>query len=237
MLIEILSWDSNFFGFKVANVKNVDPEDEVQWFSALKQLQSMDVRLAYWIMPDYSQNFDSFAQKNNGTLVDIKTTYTCSLSKNDYQIIDRIEPYEEYYATEQLYNLSVQCGRYSRFAVDTNIPEEKFVELYRVWLYNSINKQLADKIYVYKIEDFIAGLATVKIKQGEGNIILIGVDEKFRGKGIGSELIKASKLFCIENNVGTLNVVTQGNNKNACRLYEKNNFVVKERVFLYHFWI
>ena len=66
---------------------------------------------------------------------------------------------------------------------------------------------------------------------------LIAINEKTKGKGIGTKLIKALESFAIENSLHTINVGTQLNNIQAQNFYEKNGYKHIINNSIYHWWI
>ena len=58
-----------------------------------------------------------------------------------------------------------------------------------------------------------------------------------RGQGIGTALVNHVKAYAAESGLARLDVVTQGRNTLACRFYEKNQFVVKSELNVYHLWL
>jgi dTDP-4-amino-4,6-dideoxy-D-galactose acyltransferase len=236
---EILKWDSDFFGFKIAKINNgtITTNDFDAIFNELKKLH---VKLVYW-----PSNIDHSIQaelhnKYNGILVDTKTTYEINFYGRDIPVYKK-SPYVEFYNNPfpdpRLIEIAIQCGEYSRFKVDTNIPYQKFAALYTAWITNSINRSNSDKVIITKHQNLISGLVTVNCNEGSGNIGLVGVHEYFRGQGIGGLLISASLNYFIKNKCSKAYVVTQGNNEAACKLYEKFGFKINNKVHFYHFWL
>lgn len=230
-----LPWDSAFFGLSVAQVSEMSADTD-NWFKVLKELQTNRINLAYWQVPFNTPKFSTFAENNKGLFVDSKTTYALTLSQETVphpstQICTQKE------ADNHLLNLAVQCGKFSRFSVDNNIPHQKFVELYQLWLKHSLNKTMADDTLLYYTGEQVTGLVTVSVKNGIGQIGLVGVDELFRGQGIGKALMQATKHYFRVRNIYRIEVVTQGQNIPACKLYESEGFVVTDRKDFYHFWL
>ena len=62
-----------------------------------------------------------------------------------------------------LYELAFESGKYSRFKLDKNFSEIDFRKLYKKWVDNSLNLEIADEVLVYKISDIIQGFITYKI--------------------------------------------------------------------------
>jgi ribosomal protein S18 acetylase RimI-like enzyme len=235
-LLKKLEWDSDFFGYPVAQVCSTSDEIEV-YKEILAEIKIQNIKLAYWMVHPDNHSFQEFARNNQGVLVDIKTTYSCELATSDLTTIDNIEIVDKNEPDTDLLKLAIQCGAFSRFAIDKKIPIAKFEDLYKLWIINSLNKSMADDVIIYKSGNRTVGLVTVYKKNRIGNIGLIGVDEEFRGKGIGKTLMNAVKSYFIAKGILKIHVVTQGQNLSACRLYETTGFSVIEKSEFYHFWI
>ena len=109
--------------------------------------------------------------------------------------------------------------------IDEVISKESFEE--------KIN---AKEIFVAKIQDDILGYITINITEKDNpsmryrkqlQIEAICVDEKSRGKGIGTALLKFAKEFGKENNCTDLYLTVNKENENAIKIYEEFGFKVK----------
>ena len=234
-----IKWDSNFFKFKVAKII---PEDlKVQQLEKIIYLLKKDnYRLLYWQANPHNEENIQGAGKFNGVLSDIKTTFLLSLEdytseNSDYPI--NIHEYDLPQPNNQLINLALQSGEYSRFKTDKNFPSQSFEKLYTEWLVKSVKKELSDTILVYIINDFICGMITLYIKEKAGSIGLFGVDERYRERNIGKELINASKIYFKNKNCTSIEVVTQEKNIIACNFYINNGFTKFKTANFYHFWL
>jgi dTDP-4-amino-4,6-dideoxy-D-galactose acyltransferase len=237
---EILPWDSELFGFNVAKILPIEPtiSDFVKTFGKMKEQQ---VKLVYWQTSLTFNQQKEISKRYNGLFVDLKTTYCKMLSPVVNDVINQpdtsVFTFSENSPDNNMYNVALQCGEYSRFRIDSKISYSIFEKLYRIWIEKSVNKELADDILIYKINDRAAGLITVYTKDSVGHIGLVGVDNNFRGQGIGNKLIIASDKYFKEVGCKSVEVVTQGLNKAATTLYEKNSFSIKSQTNFYHFWI
>jgi len=235
----ILDWDSAFLGYKVAIIDNncLSPQEFILIYNGLMEL---GVKLIYWPSKIDCKFQDEISKEKNGLLADEKTTYeidTHSLSKEFFMPFREIEFYSSEEIDEKLLELGVQCGEYSRFKIDSRIPYSKFADLYKEWMKKSVTGIMADDVIIVRDKGRIIGVITVSVKNYIGDIGLVGVDENFRGQGVGGKLIKAALGYFIEKKCEFVHVVTQGNNEAACKLYEKYGFVVKNKLNYYHFWV
>ncbi len=225
-----LKWDSEFFNFKVGKL-TCDYISKAEFMNLSENLKEKGYRLIYL----FSQNEIEFLSKY---LVDKKVTYSKKINLSKTINIDtNIKLYRKNLPNKKLIELSIQSGIYSRFRVDKNISKEKFEQLYKLWITNSVNKKIADETFIYSLKDDIVGFITIKTNPNSGTIGLIAVDQKHRGMGIGSKLIQATEHYCLTQNIHILSVVTQKDNIPACKLYEKNGFKIKSLEYVYHIWL
>ncbi|MBF0225758.1 MAG: GNAT family N-acetyltransferase [Desulfobacterales bacterium] len=231
---KILEWDTNFFGFKVAQI--IPPIlDTEQLQAVLACLRNKSVKLAYFPSEkDMSIKFDSNIAS---CLVDEKTTFIIGIKNIEFTNTSIVNPYNSNILNKDLMSLAIQSGEYSRFCIDVNIPKPKFVELYTIWMERSIKKEIADEVLVIKEGSKIVGMITLGNTNGRANIGLIAVDKNFRGRHYGQELIIAAKMWSNKNGYEYCQVVTQGKNIPACNFYKKCGFYIEKIEYYYHFWL
>jgi dTDP-4-amino-4,6-dideoxy-D-galactose acyltransferase len=238
-LYQILQWDTKFFGFKVALItKGCLSLDS--FAKAYLDMENEGIKLIYWPASTSCKYQSDIVEKFNGLFVDLKTTYSVTLdkfntnlgeNKNKTELLKSDKP------DKYLLGMAVQCGEFSRYKLDINIPANKFEELYKIWLVKSFNGEMADDVIVAKNDNVIAGFITVQCRDETGYIGLVGVHNNFRGKGIGGGLLQASLKYFTDKNCKKVIVVTQGKNEAACKLYEKYRFNVQNQTNFYHFWV
>ena len=225
MLVDILEWDSKFFGFKVARITYEILPSYQDLSDTLLKLKDIQVRLVYC----YSESKYDYLliEKLEGLLVDKKTTFTGNT----------IRCFSDSMSVLDLEYLSVQSGKYSRFAVDHNIPKEKYYELYRIWINKSIRSS-TNEVLVIPSDNEIVGMIVLGRGDGEyGSIDLIAVNDMLRGKNYGRQLMNAAALWFMKNKYGYVQVVTQGDNIPACNLYKSCGYSASHVNYVYHFWL
>ena len=193
MKCEMLDWDSDFFGIKVARITEpVLAAEELT--SILAELNRQRVELVYW--PSSTQ-FDCDEIKGlGGHLVDNKTTFVIDFRQFDLDAMvsaDIVVPYSPSMPFADVEDLAVQSSEYSRFAVDPRFPRERLVALYKTWIDRSIRKEIASEVLVIREGSRIVGMVTIGEKDGRGDIGLIAVDARCRGKNYGEILVWAVK--------------------------------------------
>ncbi len=126
---------------------------------------------------------------------------------------------------KQIHELHVNWRPDLFLSVDEVISKEDFEKMIQ-----------AKEIFVAKLQDEIVGYITFNIKEKNNHsmryrkqlqIEAICVDEKNRGKGIGTELLKYAKKHGKENECTDVYLTVNGENENAIRVYEEFGFKVK----------
>jgi dTDP-4-amino-4,6-dideoxy-D-galactose acyltransferase len=236
---KILDWDSSFFKYKVAMLRQpLYNYNELS--NALQNLKSEQVKLVYW-SPENQNNID---EENvislGGKLVDIKTVYRINLdgkSLDDFKRDEKVKEYSDVIVHPDLLTLAYESGIWSRYKVDENIGNQKFEELYKIWMEQSVAKKIAKTILVTHKGTRLTGMITLGEKEGIGNIGLVAVNAEQRGKGLGFALFQEMFRWFIQHGYKIITVVTQEANVSACRFYEKCGFEKLSAQRFYHFWI
>lgn len=235
-MIDLLKWDTDFLGFPVGLIRDVDnPENLNEHLDYFKQ---KGYRLVYFFANPNDEKVNHEALINKGLLTDIKVHYGLVMSdiipepdSENILIYNSSEP------DEMLYKLALQSGEYSRFRTDIKFPFGSFEKLYKLWMLRSVMRIIADEVFVYQKEGLIKGVITVYQKSNVGNIGLLGVDILSRGEKIGTKLMTHTKNYFFQKKICKLEVVTQMANKSACAFYEKSGFNIIRTENIYHFWL
>jgi len=234
-ITEHLPFDSDLFGISVAKiVPSCLTSKDLSMI--LQQLKSQNVSLVYWSSDSTHTESQLAAKEQGGVLADRKVTYAMTLPKS--QVLPKgIESYQEKMPNQELIDLALQVGLYSRFKMDPNITDDMRESMFKAWITNSTKRQIADEMLVTKDKDAISGMITLGQKNKRGDIGLIAVGEAYRGQSLGSKLVKAAQSYFIEKGFQESQVVTQMTNVSACKLYEKNGYKIESIEHFYHFWL
>lgn len=229
-MLQKAEWDSRFFGFPVGKI-NLKKEDN--FGELLAELESF--KLVYV--------FSEIELKEPGlVLVDIKKTFKKALDGNHPEnwnektdIISSFNP--KIHSYNQLLDLAFLSGTYSRFKLDRRIRFSRFLEMYKLWLDNSLSKKIAFETLVSITDGNISGFVTCGKKDIKTSQIgLIAINANYQGRKIGSKLISQCENISFNKGFTSIEVATQGENKAACKLYEKNKFNIENIQFIYHLW-
>ena len=232
--IKHITWDSEFFGYKIAELSRDIPSDLVR--EALSFLKYNKFRLVYFnIQPDNAP-LHKAAIDNGGVLAVQKVIFTMELV-NQYPTSKQIVVSDSEVLTTELLDIVLQTGLHSRFRTDPEFGKAKYEELYTLWIIKSLRKELADEVVLYMHDGVVIGYLTLQFKPDKGVINLVGVNSNKQGKGIGKELLAKAVNLCLEKEYHTLEVATQAANIQACRFYENTGFTIARTENIYHFWL
>lgn len=232
MTVIPLNWDSDFFGLRIARVNIQSQDCRLRLYDKKKELKQQ-YDLIYLFCAE-NLRFDD----ESADLVDRKLIYTKQIEIYN-SVSANVQEYLEDVPTDDLYNLSIISGGYSRFKLDKNFPDGSFEKLYRCWIEQSVNHRYADVVLCYRDNTKIVGMVTLKIDKdtSSANIGLVAVDNDCQSKGYGTQLLNAVNNYLLKNHIVTLDVATQFDNKRACAWYEKNDFKKKSLTNIYHWWL
>lgn len=226
-MIRTAEWDSKFFKYPVG-ILNLEKESDFHFEKFLTDAERF--RLVYVISEVEITSIPDLK------LMDEKLTYSKKIeqTKSSEEIIDYDPTVHSY---SQLLKLAYASGIFSRFNRDENFKRNEFKTLYRQWLDKSISKKRAFQVLVKPKADTIAGFVTLGMKEKKtAEIGLIAVDTKFQRMSIGTQLIRECEFLAYKKGLDTLIVATQYENSSARKLYEKNDFGIRNRLFIYHYW-
>lgn len=217
-------WDSDFFNLKIGEVNFADGKDysNFQYYDLLYVVSDEDFDLQ---IDGFTNSFSEQKVKFHKKLSEILQTNENVFSHSEIE-----------YNIQELYQLAFESGKHSRFLLDKNFGTEKFKELYRIWIDNSISKTFADDVFLYKNNQEIAGLLTYKTTDDNATVGLIAVSNKHQGKGIGGILLKHLETILYQKGITSLTIPTQFENKQACNFYSKQGYSIFENTFIKHFW-
>lgn len=217
-------WDTDFFNLKIGEIIFSESED----FSNVS-----DYDLLYIVSDeDFDLKIDGFTN----TFSEQKVKFIKEIDEVS-KINENIFSHSEIeYNLQEIYQLAFESGKHSRFLLDKNFGTEKFKELYRLWIDNSISKTFADDVLLYKRNQEIAGLLTYKNTDDKATVGLIAVSNQHQGKGIGGILLNHLETILYQKGIKSLMIPTQFENKQACNFYNKQGYSIFENTFIKHYW-
>lgn len=238
-LVEYLDWDSKFFGFKIGCTRLENKVIQPKILNeAIDEARARNIKCLYIEVPFGIPEVLAYCSESKFLLVSLKTTLGKKLdndikrskSKNiTYKLENDFYPY--------LVKIAQQVSMASRFSYDLNFGKEKSYLLYEEWLRKAFYEKYCDDFIIYVRDDKPAGFITIKTREGQSFIDLLGVSNEQRKKGIGKRLISDAERKLSISGYNVLKVVTQGHNISALRSYQAMNFKIESMNLYYHKWI
>ncbi|HMK71863.1 MAG TPA: GNAT family N-acetyltransferase [Myxococcaceae bacterium] len=232
MKLRTLDWDSDFFGVRIARLEEtrLDPED----VAVLEQEVAARGIDCVYLLADEA--------------LPPARALTAGFWPVDERVTLELEPVPELVLrgggarpavaadARALEDIAGEAHRGTRFFTDPHFPKERSIELYRTWIRNSLGGA-ADAVLVVDDASGPAGYATASVKAGGlGEIGLVGVAARARGQGLGRALVAAVVHWIGERGCTRAQVVTQGLNAVALRLYQGAGFRIARTQTWYHRW-
>ncbi len=239
---EFLSWDTNFFGFRIARVRGNHLSDEqlpeiLDWCIANK------VRCLYFLAAVDDPHTVHLAEDAGFRQVDMRITFERNLLDRNIQPVRneregiKIRPVEKG-DVPLLQRIARDSYTMTRFYFDEGFPRQRAGDLYDVWIKQSC-EGYADQVLVAEFHNEPVGYITCHLSEREpefGSIGLVGISPKTQGSGLGGLLIQRGLDWYADRMVSRVEVVTQGRNIKAQRLYQRCGFLTSNVQLWYHKW-
>ena len=235
-LCTFLDWDTEFFGFRVGrvNIPRLDPENVTR---ILAWCRDQRIRSLYFLADCGDRDTIRLAEKHGFYLVDLRVTLEFSFEKAGER---GAAPAYRFALPEDapiLKAVARTAYRDTRFYYDEHFSEELCSRLYEVWVEKSIGGY-AEAVVVTGEPGKPEGYITCHLNRADkrGKIGLVGVNEAERGRGVGKRLIAGALDWFASQGMTSVEVVTQGRNLSAQRLYQRGGFITSDVKLWYHHW-
>lgn len=234
-ICDYLPWDSSFFGLRVARLALArlsanDLSDVLEWCRAHR----IDC-LYFLAVPDHSETV-RLVEAANFQLVDFRVTLSRfpGFEENDGVPDHGIRLFRTS-DLESLKAIARLSHRDSRFFFDKGFPRVRAEALFETWIERSCGGW-AEAVFVAELDGAACGYCTCHIDDGIGSIGLVALAPHAQGHCLGSRMLAAAMAYFGKRRVAKVNVVTQGRNVRAQRLYQKNGFATDSVMLWYHKW-
>lgn len=238
-LVELLPWDTEFFGRRIARAKigRLDPSSAAR---LVGEATEAGVECLYFAAD--AEDFATVlaAEERGFHLVDVRVVLERPAG------VAPATPEEAEFTIDapgtadlpRLEEIATQIGRLSRYAADPRFSREDCERLYRVWIRNACNGY-ADAILVARDHPGGVPLGFVGTKMHDAlcDLQLVGVALEQRQRRVGRALVGAGIAWAQQHGATRLQVVTQGRNVAAQRLYQQLGFLTTEVKLFYHLWL
>ncbi|MBX9601780.1 MAG: GNAT family N-acetyltransferase [Bryobacteraceae bacterium] len=174
------------------------------------------------------------AELEGGHLADIRITLARPAEPGTAQPVEiRVATGEDVSALKRIAAVSHTD---SRFYHDPGFPRELCDNLYETWIERSVTSDFAQIVFVAEVRSKAAGYISCHVDSRGARIGLLAVDKKARGQGIARGLVQHALSYFASHSCSQIEVVTQGRNLDAQRLYLKAGFIPKSVELWYHKW-
>ena len=238
-LCEYLEWDSDFFRLRIGRVNEKRLSDHlVQEILTWSKLHSIDC--LYFLADCDHYETHAIASEFGFNLVDIRVALSKSIGTLPEKDNNKTGPQTRLSQPEDLValrDIARSNFRASRFFTDPGFPDELCDALYETWIENE-SKGLADAVFVIQEKNDVIGFITCRKlpKHKEGQISLVGISRSAQGHGYGTDLVNHALGWFKIQGITTVEVVTQGRNIKALRLYERCGYKISSVDLWYHKW-
>jgi dTDP-4-amino-4,6-dideoxy-D-galactose acyltransferase len=233
--LKVLEWDSQFFGQRIARLESArldeDAAGEIDRWCAREEIDCLT-----FLADPQDPLTPRYCTAGGFSLVDVRVTLdrpaTSPAPPAPPTPLARIRPSRE----EDIPDLRAMARvnhRGSRFYYDGGFAFDRCDELYATWIEKSC-RGYADFVLVATVDSRPAGYLSCHMKGDIGQIGLVGVGTVHQGIGMGHLLVQESLLWFASRSANRVEVVTQGRNISAQRLYQGLGFRTRSLGLWFH---
>lgn len=238
-IVQILSWDTEFFGFPVAQVSGNRLDEEsmeiVQAFCARNRIRLLQFKCDAHHRPSVL-----LAERHGFHMADVRMIYSRPIYKKvaseslPVGVTFRLGTMED---VKPLKDIATDLYTQSRYYFDENFPRDRVKIFYQDWIEKAVRGTFDDLAWVICQEEILVGFCSVHfIGKDRAGIGLIGIDQNMNGRGMGCLMMQHALRAMAKRGIKKVSVVTQGRNYSAQRLYQKAGFLVDHIEIYYHCW-
>lgn len=234
-----LDWDSAFFGMNIGYISCLRLTPNIERHLK-KFIRREKIDLVEYLCNCHDRESVATAERNGYSFVDIRITLEQFL--DDRPAVSR-PGYEVRKGTDRdikaLQQIATGIYRHSRYFFDENFDRDKAINFYVNWVEKAIRGEFDDFAYVLYDRQKPIGFCTIRrLSKNSAIIGLFGLHLEYVGAGLGRYLLNSvlQKLKA-QDKIDYVEVVTQGRNYEAQRLYQRCGFITKSTEMWYHKWL
>jgi dTDP-4-amino-4,6-dideoxy-D-galactose acyltransferase len=238
---DVLSWDSEFWGFPVARVRG-HTLTPARLACIDRWCEARSIACLYFLATFDDPTTVRCAEDGGFRLVDVRVTATvpatrlASSAQSEDLLGVVIRPAIET-DVDALRGIARESFRTTRYYFDPHFPRTKCGLLYERWIAESC-RGFADAVFVADMEGTPVGYITCHLPAGEesARIGLLNVASQARRRGIGRALMQHLLDWFAQQQVQQVTGVTQARNVAIQALHDRCGFVTRSMHLWYHKW-
>jgi len=229
-MIQELQWDSAFFKKKIGTLV-MCPGEEPKTAGALEKARRAGFQYLTWKTKSFDIPVTQALESEGFYLADIGVTLSakpdvlCSAESAASMRWMKSPRAAELQDIPMLRDLARGLFLQSRFYHDPFFSKKEADRLYQQWIENSVKGSAADIVFCIDTAGFIT---CRKTGRRSGEIVLVGVRQRMRGKSMGTALVLRAMQWFSAQGLGTATVRTQLRNPDAMNFYLRLGFLVRE---------
>lgn len=229
-----LEWDTRFFGVRIGTLAAHGLSEE-RWRAALEWCRKERIECLYLLSDQHDREQHVRAEAAGARRVDERTSIAAALPAApplapDPELRLAVEP-----DLPALRALAGSAHTNSRFWRDGGFARERCAELYSIWIERDVRGQ--STVYVAGPAGAPLGYVTVALEPAAATMGLLAVAENARGQGLGRRLTLRAFEFARAAGRKRVELVTQGPDNVALKLYASCGFQVERIEIWHHLWL
>lgn len=239
-LITKMDWDSRFWGFPVAYLSSKYLTENIM-HRIEKVVTRGRFRLVEYLCNCHDNRSVEIAEKNKFHFTDIRLSFEKKIEEGFK--FDLPEGITFSKAKEKdipmLKEISKDLYQDSRYFFDKNFDRNKVQKFYQLWIKRAVLGKYDDTCFCLYEKGIPLGFCSIKYNfpSKSASIGLFGLARKYHGRGFGKALLFMVSSELRRKGILRIDVVTQGRNYAAQRLYQKAGFLTKATELWYHKWL
>ena len=238
-MLNYLTWDSQFFDRRIGQLAS-PPRARAGWIAVDRDAFLQGLECVYLLVDIQDTAAVAAAQQAGFCLVDIRLTLSREISGGQLPAAQpppgvslRAAALDDLPALQAI---ARQSHTDSRFFSDPHFDPARSAEMYAVWIASYLEE--TDNVIVWTAEQDgeALGYLTCQVAGQTGRIGLVGLAPRARGKGLGSVLLATGLAWFARQGARQVEVVTQGRNLPAQRLYQRGGFRSARLQLWFHKW-
>lgn len=237
-LIKILHWDSVFFGYPIALIGSKYLTANI--FKIIdRYVKDNQFKLIQYLCNCHDDLSVKIAEYNGFHFTDIRLTFNYEVKRinEESKIIADACRIADISHLSALRSITSNLYKHSRYFYDGNFDVEKINQFYSEWVEKAIKGTFDDECYAWYEDEQPIAFCTIQYPvKARANIGLFGVSKEHWGKGVGKKLLSSVINRLAVKEIENIEVVTQGRNYAAQRLYQSVGFKTLTTELWYHKW-